>query len=129
MFSLDPAQREYGHWWLEVGEDESYGFWPRDPVGGLLPTFFGVPGAVDSRRFCPNPRRDGHHGDRGSGIQELDVWAPIDIDEHKLLVQARVFADGFRANWAWPATPLTGENCHSLQEKLLKALNLRVTSR
>ena len=129
VFSLDPRRREYGHWWLEVGESESYGFWPDAPVGGVVQTLRGVSGAVNARNFCPNPRRDRHHGDRGAGIHEFDVWAPDGVDEVDLLVRARAFADGFLARWAWPATPLTGENCHSFQEKLLKALSLRVTPR
>jgi hypothetical protein len=131
IFDLDPAKREYGHWWIEVSRDESYGFWPREPLSGLLNTIFGVPGAVNSPSFTRNPRRDPHHGDASStkGIEEYDVWVPNDVDEHKLLAEIRKFADGFHANWAWPATPFTGENCHSFQEKLLRRFNLQITRR
>ena len=74
VFHLDPAKREYGHWWIEVSLDESYGFWPREPLRGLLKTIFGVPGAVNPRSFTPNPRRDPHHGDDSKDIKKYDVW-------------------------------------------------------
>jgi len=123
VFRIDPGQREYGHWWIEVGPRESYGFWPSRPVSGLLETIMGVPGAVNPG----NPMRDPYHGDRGRGINEFDVWALAEVDEAELLDEIRAFARDFDSNWAWPA--LAGENCHSFQQKLLHKCGLRITPR
>ena len=131
VFSLDPSKREYGHWWIEVGPDESYGFWPEQPVGGLLETVLGVPGKVNRGSFSPNARRDLHHGEQSSdgSLAEFDVLAPVGIDADQLLEQVRDFANAFDARWAWPATRWTGENCHTFQEKLLSRFDLRITKR
>ena len=130
---IDPvfSEREYGHWWIEVGQDESYGFWPEKPVGGLLDMLLGVPGAVNPPDFSPSPRRDLHHGEQSSDGQlaEFDVWVPMSTDLTTLLPKVRDFAKQFVAKWAWPATRWTGENCHTFQEKLLKRFNLHITKR
>ena len=132
VFHLNPEKRQYGHWWIEISEDESYGFWPYGPVSGLRDTLFGVKGEVNAPAFCPSPTEDLHHGDttkNSKSLREFDVWAPDDTDEHDLANAVRSFAGQFRARWAWPATPLTGENCHSFQDKLLRQFNLRITAR
>ncbi len=36
---------KYGHWWTELGPGESYGWWPKNPVG-LVDTFGGTEGEL-----------------------------------------------------------------------------------
>jgi len=40
---------KYGHWWMEF-DGESYGWWPKNPVG-LLGTIFGVPGELNGQTY------------------------------------------------------------------------------
>jgi hypothetical protein len=66
---------KYGHWWIEIGDpydpdSESYGWWPKSPVG-IAETFAGVEGELNASSRIDTPFRDEtglavrdpHHGD------------------------------------------------------------------
>jgi len=130
--SLDADAKEYGHWWIEIGTDESYGWWPNAKVG-LVDTLLGVPGELNGQSaFEGTPTSDPHQGDRTGGdltVNEFDVYVRAGTDVNKLTNDIRQYAQTYSANWAWPATPFTGENCHTFQQDLLRNFNLVVIPR
>ncbi len=127
----------YGHWWLEF-DGESYGWWPKDPVG-LAGTLGGVPGELNGQSsFGGTATRDPHHGDsadetfhpkRRSGFLSLGKLKNgsaadedcncVTVDEIKDCL--REFAKQYSGNWSYP----WGQNCHSFQKEALKSCCLK----
>lgn len=113
--------RSFGHWWIELDDIESYGWWPGRPVGlvGLLRGTAGVLNGVGITDDG-NPTRDPHHG------------LPADYEFHPVLVAAstddevrdriRRFAAGFEGTWRWSTRPTM--NCRLFQLALFDAADL-----
>jgi len=54
----------WGHWWIEFGE-ESYGWWPSEPVPDIKAALKGVPGDLNGQKsFYGEATRDPHHGEK-----------------------------------------------------------------
>ena len=69
------AEDKYGHWWTEMDGNESYGWWPKDPVDSKG-TLLGVDGELNGQSsFGGTPTVDPHHGDRSSSVNVFDVYA------------------------------------------------------
>ena len=112
---------DYGHHWTEIGDSESYGYWPDGPVG-LVGTFRGVPGSVN-RGLSVDP----HHGDR----QNLDLSrlarSPANnqrscretCDQMRQCIRdfARTYTNNHGATWSWRAEILDN-NCHTFQRRM-----------
>ena len=80
-----PETGDMGHWWLELGADESYGWYPdrRIPVGywGLWVSTMGVPGDLNGQiAFGGNKTRDPHHGNTTD-----EEWDAEVVDDIRLL--------------------------------------------
>ncbi|MCW7540674.1 RHS domain-containing protein [Aquabacterium sp. A7-Y] len=119
------AEDKYGHWWVELGRNESYGWWPSKGVS-LTETVLGVPGDLNGqRRFGGTPTRDPHHGDRSRGVNVFDVYSNDNRSSEEIQNQVRDFAKKYNGQWSWPG----GQNCHTFQEKMLKELNLTTKKR
>lgn len=104
---------KYGHWWAEVDSNESYGWWPKDPVN-LKGTLLGVDGELNGQSsFGGTPTLDPHHGDRSDGVNVFDVYSAKSKDE--VIKSLRDFSGSYSGSWSWPF----GQNCHSFQEKWL----------
>lgn len=115
--------RSYGHWWIEVDGDESYGWWParsrlraRDLLRGVHGVLNGGDGSTDPWRG----RRDPNHGLRA------------DYEFHPVLVRPRTdaevregirtFATTFTGGWKWSTRPTM--NCRLFQLSLFDAVGL-----
>ena len=117
---------EYGHWWTEVGQSESYGWWPKKTVN-LGTTLTGVPGALNQDESAPVvPSKDPHHGDPA----DLEYHPMIKTDKTNLVEikketrdKVRDFAKGYSGTWRW--TLGGGQNCHTFQEALMKSVGLK----
>jgi len=131
----------YGHWWTEIDGTESYGWWPKAPVPGLLETIFSVEGEMNARYFGGTATTDPHHGDAAE--EEFHPWraevsatvtklkygkakdtkCPCASEEQiKDCVQA--FVKDYAAThtrWSYPL----GNNCHSFQRDLMNACCLK----
>jgi hypothetical protein len=113
--------RSYGHWWIELGGDESYGWWPARPVG-LAGLVHGTAGVLNGLGVADGgtPTRDPSHG------------LLADYEFHPVLigngtdgdVQAaiRAFAAGFHGEWRWSIRPTM--NCRLFQLALMDAAGL-----
>lgn len=105
---------KYGHWWIEI-DGESYGWWPKNPVGPL-DTIFGVPGELNGQTsFGGTATLDPHDGDPADkSWQAKHTDGKTDAEVKGLI---RSFATGYSGDWSWPF----GQNCHSFQKSLMKA--------
>jgi hypothetical protein len=120
---------KYGHWWFEIGDpldprSESYGWWPREPVG-LAGTLVGVPGELNGQtNFRGTPTRDPHHGD-DADQEFFPLVAVTDLRADDEIADClRAFARSFAGEWHW--TFGGGQNCHSFQEQAMRHCRLRV---
>ncbi|MDQ6837995.1 MAG: hypothetical protein M3137_06580 [Actinomycetota bacterium] len=115
--------RTYGHWWIELDGEESYGWWPaqvslrfRDALRGVPGVLNGV-GVIAEGTTCRDPR----HGE------------PADHEFHPMLVVAdsdddvragvRAFASQFAGEWRW-STRRPTMNCRVFQLALFDAVGL-----
>jgi len=107
---------KYGHWWTELGTDESYGWWPKNPVG-LTETLGGTEGELNGQTsFGGTPTKDPHHGDAGEEVFKVVIKNGKTEDEVKQ--EMRNFANAYSGEWRW--TFGAGQNCHTFQNAMLK---------
>jgi hypothetical protein len=126
----------YGHWWTELGAysregewhpQESYGWWPSQGVG-IKETFKGVVGKLNGVGYFGggSSTKDPHHGEAAA---EFNPAMEVDdsVDSKKLrdetIGKVRSFAKGFKGSWNWRLG--WGKNCHTFQERMMKALSLK----
>lgn len=122
---------KYGHWWIEFN-GESYGWWPKNPVG-LAGTLTGVPGELNGQSyFGGTPTMDPHHGDAADidfHPNRRDFWWWYKLHygsaagtKCKCATQdqvkdcARAFANAYSGSWSYPL----GQNCHSFQKEMME---------
>lgn len=75
---------KYGHWWVELGPNEGYGWWPSKGVG-LSETIFGVPGDLNGQStFGGTPTMDPLHGDRSKEVNIFKVILPKGKTEEEI---------------------------------------------
>ncbi len=112
----------YGHWWVEVDGDESYGWWPAVRSVGLRRGLRGVPGVLNGVGATDGggPTRDPHHGELADHI--FHPAALDDRSDEHIVDTVRAFAAGFRGGWRWSTRPTV--NCRSFQLDLLTAAGL-----
>jgi Domain of unknown function (DUF4157) len=130
MVGIDLGEEQsggtYGHWWTEVGKldpitnefdfEESYGWWPKDGVGGLGATLGGVEGALNA-----GEDQDPHAGE----IAPLEFHPVMEVDTakesydavHKRVTQKLdTVAKSYSGKWHWRFG--WGKNCHTFQQHL-----------
>ena len=113
---------KYGHWWTEIDSNESYGWWPKYPVGGIKQTLFGVDGELNGMTsFGGSATQDPHHGDSAP-----DVFHPVYTGtktDTQIKADIRSFASSYSGEWRW--TFGFGQNCHTFQESLMKSVGIK----
>jgi hypothetical protein len=114
--------RSYGHWWVELDGEESYGWWPGRCPLGLRGIIRGTTGVLNGLGVsCDGtPTRDPNHG------------LLADYEFHPVLIEARMddevraairaFAAGFSGVWRWSTHPTM--NCRMFQLALMDAAGL-----
>jgi hypothetical protein len=126
----------FGHWWTEIGDldgtdwepKESYGWWPatRLKMGtawkNIKEIFKGVPGKLNA----VGGNKDPDHGEKAETefhpVMEVDEDEEYDSVRQKVTDHIRDFAKGYKGIWNWVFG--FGQNCHTFQEELFKAVNL-----
>ena len=124
---IDPRlPNTWGHWWIELDDEESYGWWP-------MPCPMGWRGALLGSRGCLNGiaggtggtmTRDAYQGD------EPDHWfhptLVVAKSDDQVRAEIRAFAQsfvgGFRWQWWWLREP--AENCRTFQQEMFTAVGL-----
>lgn len=116
------GEDKYGHWWTNITPDESYGWWPKEPVGAWG-TLTGTDGELNGvTNFGGSSTKDPHHGDTSG--DEYRVLSHSGKTEAEIQTEMRNFATSYSGEWRW--TFGGGQNCHTFQEDMLAKSNLTV---
>ena len=115
--------RSYGHWWIEIDGQESYGWWPsrlparlRDVIGGCD----GVLNAALNAALGGDRTRDPNHGLLADHEFHPVLVAPKTDDA--LVADIRAFAQHFTGPWRWSTLPTM--NCRMFQLALFDSVGL-----
>jgi hypothetical protein len=115
------GEDKYGHWWIETNFGESYGWWPKYPVG-LWETLSSVDGELNGQTsFGGTATKDPHHGDRAE-----EEFHPKISTKSKygtlwgIIKGIRMFANNYSGSWSWP----WGQNCQIFQKQLMEDVGL-----
>lgn len=124
---IDPRlPNTWGHWWIELDGQESYGWWP-------TPCPMGWRGALLGSRGCLNgmdttdggsATRDAYHGDEPDHWFHPTLVAAKTDDQVRAEIRAfaHSYAGGFRWQWWWLREP--AQNCRTFQQDMFEALGL-----
>ena len=117
--SLTPLN--YGHWWVELGPDESYGWWPSKPVS-LIETFLGVPGSLNDmgHHAGGSCSRDPHHNEKAE--IEFSPLIASSMPVSDVIAKIRDFSQSYKGLWQWILE--YGQNCHTFQIELMRDCKL-----
>jgi hypothetical protein len=124
---IDPRlPNTWGHWWVELDDQESYGWWPRPCPMGWKGAVLGSDGCLNGMGTSAGgaASRDAYHG------EEPDHWFHptllVDKSDDQVRAEIRAFArshvGGFRWQWWW----LRGgaQNCRTFQDGMFEAVGL-----
>lgn len=119
--NLPLTWRSYGHWWLEVDDEESCGWWPTGSVGlaGVLRGTSGVLNGLGSASGG-SPTRDPNHGLPGD--HEFSPILIVDRTDDEVRDIIRSFASTFAGEWKWSTQPTM--NCRLFQLAMFDAVGL-----
>jgi hypothetical protein len=117
------GEDKYGHWWLEIDETESYGWWPAEQVGAWS-TVKGVDGELNGQSiFGGTATTDPHHGDPADETFSPWVEAGDCRTDDEIKQCLRDYAKDYSGSWAWRPGDF-GQNCHSFQTGALEHCSL-----
>ena len=116
----------YGHWWLELDERESYGWWPAVvPLRAvdLLRGTGGILNGIGLLGLQGTWYRDPNHG-----LKAMHAFHPtltLAKPDEQVRREIRSFAHGYRARWCWHWTSKRSSGtCRAFQDQLLAAVGL-----
>lgn len=114
--------RSYGHWWVELDSDESYGWWPNRLPLGLVRIIRGAGGVLNGIGVTSDgtPSRDPNHGLLAD--YEFHPVLVKDLSDDQVRSAIRSFAASFQGGWRWSVRPTM--NCRLFQLALLDAAGL-----
>lgn len=117
----------YGHWWVEVDDIRSYGWWPttvplraRDVLRGTA----GVLNGVGILGLHGDWDRDPNHGQPAVHAFHPVLVRPLTDDDVRARLAGFARTYGSRWRWHWSARRSSG-TCRSFQDELLGAAGLR----
>ncbi len=121
-----PRLREpYGHWWVEVGRKESYGWWPDRPLR-LRHWFTGTGGWLNGTWLSSHasPTRDALH--RVPADHRFHPLLVVDRTDEQVLADIRAFAAAYAGEWSWrwPWSRRPARNCRTFQLELFHAVGI-----
>jgi len=114
--------RSYGHWWVELDDEESYGWWPARAPLGVTGIIRGTPGVLNGLGVTDDgtPTRDPNHG-----LVADHEFHPVlvrDRTDDEVRAAVRSFASAFDGDWRWSTRPTM--NCRLFQLALMDAADL-----
>lgn len=124
---IDPRlPNTWGHWWIELDGQESYGWWPTPCPMGWRGVLFGCGGTLNGIG-TPNggsATRDAYHGDDPDHCYHPTLV--VAKSDEQVRADIRAFAHsyigGFRWQWWWLREP--GENCRTFQWAMFETVGL-----
>jgi hypothetical protein len=116
----------YGHWWIEVGDSESYGWWPAAvplaPRHLVLGTD-GILNAVGLLGLRGTWYQDPNHGQ--PAVHAFHPVLSVVKSDDQVREEIRSFAHGYRATWRWHwRSARASGTCRAFQDELLAAVGL-----
>jgi hypothetical protein len=116
----------YGHWWIEVDDRESYGWWPASVPLGVRDLLKGTDGILNAMGLLG--LRGTWHRDPNHGQAAVHVFHPVLTvakSDDRVREDIRSFAHGYRARWRWHWTSTRASGtCRAFQDELLVAVGL-----
>lgn len=117
----------YGHWWIELDDGESYGWWAhrcplrfRDVIGGAQGLLNGVGGTCRDGTLTRDPR----HGEEADFAFHPTLL--LSKDDGQVRAEIRAFAAAYSGAWGWQWWWLRHRmtNCHTFQLDLFAAVGI-----
>jgi hypothetical protein len=124
---IDPRLlNTWGHWWIELDGEESYGWWPSPcPMGwrGAMLGSGGCLNGIDGENGG-TPTRDAYHGDEPDHWLHPTLILPKSDDQVRAEIRAFAhrYVGGFRWQWWWLREP--AQNCRTFQDEMFEAVGL-----
>lgn len=125
----------YGHWWVMIDQDESYGWWPAQKLRGIPATIIGVPGVLNANsqdwteakeKQRLSSEQDLHHYDE-TGLEEFHPVVDDDRSADQVIEEVREFVREYpKTRWAFPALAKDAANCHTFQDEMLTHCRLEM---
>lgn len=116
----------YGHWWLEVDEHESYGWWPAAVPLRAVDLLRGTGGILNGIGLLG--LKGTWHRDPNHGLQAMHAFHPtlaVEKPDDQVRREIRCFAHGYRARWRWHWTSgRSAGTCRAFQDELLASVGL-----
>ena len=124
---IDPRfPSTWGHWWIEVDDQESYGWWPLPCPLGLRRALTGTRGTINGlgARTDGTPTRDPYHGDEPDHCFHPTLVVAKSDDQVR--ADIRAFASNYVGAWhyQWWWLPRPPQNCRYFQWELFDAVGL-----
>jgi hypothetical protein len=117
----------YGHWWVEVDDVRSYGWWPSTVplrVRDLLRGTNGVLNGVGLLGLRGSWTCDPNHGQ--TAMHSFHPVLDDDASDDEVRDRLAAFAHGYRSHWRWHwSQRRSSGTCRSFQDELLDAAGLR----
>jgi hypothetical protein len=116
------AGRSFGHWWIELDDQESYGWWPARLPVRFRDALRGVPGVLNGVGVTDDgsTTRDPNHGQLADHeFHPVLITARNDDDVRDAI---RSFATSFVGEWRWSTRP--SMNCRLFQLDLFDTVGL-----
>ncbi len=120
--NLPLTWRSYGHWWIELDGEESFGWWPMRGSVGLPHLLRGTAGVLNGQDTTTDgtPSRDPNHGTLAD--YAFSPVLVVDCSDEVLRERIRAFALAFTGEWRWSTRPTM--NCRLFQLALFDAVGL-----
>jgi len=124
---IDPRlPNTWGHWWIELDDGQSYGWWPTPCPMGWRGAVLGTRGVLNGVG-TPNGgslTRDAYHGDEPDHAFHPTLVVEKSDDDVRAEIRgfAQRYVGGFRWQWWWLRQP--AENCRTFQDEMFEAIGL-----
>lgn len=97
----NPSWRDvYGHWWVEVDDDESYGWWPDRVPLRLVDLLRGTGGVLNGLGLLG--RSGTWYRDAPHGTSAAHAFHPVltqALSDEQVRTVLRLFAHSYRVGW------------------------------
>jgi hypothetical protein len=114
----------YDHWWIELDDTESYGWWPHQRPVRLWEMLTGTKGTIngDGSKGRRPRWQDPHHGDTAD--HAFHPTLVVRKSDWQVRREIRAFARNFHGGWRW-SVKRPSANCRSFQLALFQTVGLQ----
>ena len=122
----DDGDKEWGHYWVELGSNESYGWWPTNTADGNTDAILGVGGSLNRGR-----RTDPYQGNRDNLDDNFNprpnIWPSRKATCEQVCARASQCVRNFARSYggtSWSLLGLKGDSCQTFQNNMLNSCHL-----